>query len=1187
MADNNLGPKLAGLRSLQASLDHHRTTPMADAACETRSRLLLGVRRVLRSVRRFRVRSRVMRRVGIACAVVVALIPITLALLWWRLSYGPVALDIATPWITAAIKQNFGTRHSVEVGGTILERDQAGRTAVRIVDIVVRDPDGSVVASAPRAEVGISGSSLFTGRPRAASLKLVDTALSVRIGADGQFTLLPHSGAVTPGAATNAAPAPAVAAPTAPAQAPSKSFLSEGPRNFSALLAWIDSMRALGLDGYDLNEIGLKDGRIVVEDERNGQQSVFDNINISVTRSKAGEVVFSIGSDRPDHQWQLLASVKADADGARILEIDPHRIALRDLLLALRVGDGQLEAEMPFSGAMHVEIAPDGVPRSVNGHLVFDGGVILTEPGNKYSRMTIDHAEIKLDWDSAHGTLVVPLRAVSGGNRFDLVANAQAPAAAGGVWTFGLSKGNIVFAPISPGRDPLLLDRIVMRGRFDPSRQRIDLDQGEIAGGGLGLSATGSLDFSTPDPRLAMNMTATPRVSIANFKQLWPVPANPGVRAWALEHFEAGTVDHIEVMTNAPLSSLQPGGPPVADDGMVITVVASGVSVRPVDELPPITDGEVVTRIVGRSTTMTLARGTVDVSPGRRLSVSNSVLEIPDGYAKKPPARARMRVEGPAPATAELLMNERLREASGTPLEPAATHGNMTAQVALAFIIDPDNPKGPVNYNINADVTNFAIDHFVMSQRIEAQTLRVAATNQGYQVKGDVRIGGMAAAIDYRKVTSEPDAQFRLQGNLDDAARAKLGLDPGNAVAGPIPIKLAGRLGMTPDQESRFTVEADLTQAKIDNLVPGWLKAPGRPARAAFTQVSRGKAFRCEDLVIDGSGTMVKGTIEFDDKGEIVSANLPVFALSDGDKANVKADRGNDGQLKVTIRGEVYDGRGFVKSTLSSSSRDQKSHAQGPDFDLDAKLGAVAGFNGEAIRSVDARVSRRSGQIRSFKLNGKLGVDTPLTGDLRGRDNGRPVVYLETHDAGSLFRFTDTYPKMFGGQMWLTMDAPSGDQNPQDGALNIRDFIVRGEAGLDKVVSGAPGGAPNGVQFTRLRVEFTRTPGKLVLRDGVVQGPIVGATIDGQIDYAGNDVRLRGTFIPLYGLNNAFGQIPLFGLFLGGPKEGLLGITYQVVGAPGRSVLQVNPVSAIAPGIFRKPFEFQDWSPERVPVPDR
>jgi hypothetical protein len=445
----------------------------------------------------------------------------------------------------------------------------------------------------------------------------------------------------------------------------------------------------------------------------------------------------------------------------------------------------------------------------------------------------------------------------------------------------------------------------------------------------------------------------------------------------------------------------------------------------------------------------------------------------------------------------------------------------------------------------------------------------------------------MLAAIDYRKLTSEPDAQFRLQASFDDAARTKFGFDLGNSISGPVPIKLAGRMGMTPDQESRFTVEADLTQAKIDNLIPGWLKAPGRPSRASFTEIARGKSFRCEDLVIEGSGTLVKGTIEFDDKGEVVSANLPTFALSDGDKVNVKADRGNDGQLKVTVRGEVYDGRGFVKSQLSSSSREQKSHSQGPDFDLDAKLGAVAGFNGEAIRAVDARVSRRGGQIRAFNLNGKLGVDTPLKGDLRGRGDNRQVVYLETNDAGSLFRFTDTYAKMFGGQMWLAMDAPTGDQSPQDGTLNIREFIVRGEAGLDKVVSGAPGGAPNGVQFTRLRVEFTRSPGRLVLRDGVVQGPIVGATIDGTIDYAGNDVRLRGTFIPLYGLNNAFGQIPLFGLFLGGPKEGLLGITYQVVGAPGRSVLQVNPVSAIAPGIFRKPFEFQDWSPDRVPLPDR
>jgi hypothetical protein len=80
--------------------------------------------------------------------------------------------------------------------------------------------------------------------------------------------------------------------------------------------------------------------------------------------------------------------------------------------------------------------------------------------------------------------------------------------------------------------------------------------------------------------------------------------------------------------------------------------------------------------------------------------------------------------------------------------------------------------------------------------------------------------------------------------------------------------------------------------------------------------------------------------------------------------------------------------------------------------------------------------------------------------------------------------------------------------------------------------------------------------------------------MDGNIDYAKNEVHMRGTFVPLYGLNNAFGQIPIVGLFLGGSNEGLLGVTYEVVGPPGGPTLRVNPISAVAPGLLRKFFEF-------------
>ena len=85
---------------------------------------------------------------------------------------------------------------------------------------------------------------------------------------------------------------------------------------------------------------------------------------------------------------------------------------------------------------------------------------------------------------------------------------------------------------------------------------------------------------------------------------------------------------------------------------------------------------------------------------------------------------------------------------------------------------------------------------------------------------------------------------------------------------------------------------------------------------------------------------------------------------------------------------------------------------------------------------------------------------------------------------------------------------------------------------------------------------------------------MIGATVDGYIDYLRDDVRMRGTFVPLYGLNNMFGQIPIVGLFLGGSNEGLLGVTYEVVGPPSAPMLRVNPISAVAPGLLRKFFEF-------------
>jgi hypothetical protein len=734
-----------------------------------------------------------------------------------------------------------------------------------------------------------------------------------------------------------------------------------------------------------------------------------------------------------------------------------------------------------------------------------------------------------------------------------------------------------VLASSSRDPDALVLNRIQVALRIDTDKQRIDVEQGEIGNSDVGLAISGGLDYAG-EPRLALGIAGT-RMSVAAMKRLWPSFISPKVHAWVSDNILSGTIERVVIATNAPLATFKTISPPIPDDGLAIEISGNGAEIRPVHGLPSIKDADVRVRITGRTASVTIGRGNIDVSAGRRLTISSGLFEVPDHYMDAPASRVRFRIDGSVASAAELLSSERLRDYAGSPIDPGTSRGNLTAYVTMSMPLKPDLPAGSAQYAMNLEVNNFSAEKLVMGQKVEAAALRVRADNQGYTLRGDVKINGIPALLEYKKSRDQSDAEVRVAATLDEAGRTRLGFELSGYVSGPVPVRINGRVPIE-SGDSRYSVEADLTQARIDRLLPGWVKPAGRQARMSFVMTSRPQFMRLDDLSIEGPGLQVKGSVECDGTGDIQAANLSSFNLSDGDRATLRAERGPDGALRVTVRGDVYDGRGFIKSSMSGPGPGQSKNAKLKDIDIDVRLGTVAGFHGETMRALDFKMSRRNGSIMSFSLAGRLGRDTPISGDLRGRQGGRNVMYIETKDAGALFRFSDIYPKIFGGEMWLAMEPPTANNAPQDGLLNIREFSVRGEAALDRVASGNAemGGAPaksQGVEFERMRVEFTRTHGRFAIKEGVVRGPMIGATTEGHIDYLAQEVRLRGTFVPFFGLNNMFGQIPVFGVFLGGgSNEGLVGLTYEVVGPPGQPVLRVNPISVVTPGLFRKFMEF-------------
>src|SRR5258707_1427391 len=592
----------------------------------------------LGALRRWLAGERWVKRLAVVIGVLMVIFAGCFGGLWWRLGAGPINLEMATPWLAAAIEENIGHGNTVEVGGTQIERAGRIRIAVRIRDIIVRDRDHVIVASAPKAEVRLSGTALLMGQLRAESLNLVDAELAVRITPDGYVTVSTgdterplatgvaskrQAGGTLPLAqGTAAMPAPA-APPSVGAAQSSTTPTAPGSRDTtSGLLAgldWLDSLSLTGLDGQNLNEIGLKNGNLVVDDQQRGNKWNFENISLSLRRPSGGGVALQVGEEG-SHAWSLRVAVGPPANGVRSVDIRADKVSTTNILLALRLKDLTYSADLPLSGELKGELGLDGLPTYFRGKISAGAGTIIDSDTPDYP-MGIDSAEMNVEWDSGRRVLVAPFKIISGSNRITLLAHLEPPNDAVSDWQLGLSGGTVVLAAIDPEQPPLIFNRLAIAVRFDHHQRRVPLSQADISNGEIGIAGTRSVDYSA-ETRLTLRF-AGKAMSAAALKRMWPILIVPEVRELVIERIERGTLQRIEVGVNSPVRNLSRKGPPIPDDGLAVNIVASGVTLPPVDELPLVRDADLKARVTGRTATVPIGQGASDTTPGRNVHISD------------------------------------------------------------------------------------------------------------------------------------------------------------------------------------------------------------------------------------------------------------------------------------------------------------------------------------------------------------------------------------------------------------------------------------------------------------------------------------------------------------------------------------------------------------------------------------
>lgn len=749
------------------------------------------------------------------------------------------------------------------------------------------------------------------------------------------------------------------------------------------------------------------------------------------------------------------------------------------------------------------------------------------------------------------------------------------------LYRFELVSRNAVIDPIEAG-EPALAAAIRVGGRVTADGMRIVgdeirvlTDRGEVLG-------SGSLDIEpgeTPGLSLAI---AVPSLPVGYAKSLWPWFAAPAARNWALANVFGGTVENSRLQIHARPGSLGPErhlGPDEASGHFEVRGTRFDVA----GTIPPVRDAVGSIDFAGSQVDIALESGTVFMPSGRTLQARDGALRIADANSKPLIGDLDIDVEGAAGAVAEIATYEPINISRYIDLQPDDLTGEVTGHIQAGIPLQRDIDTQDLRWQVDLSYENLAIARPFEGQEITEAQGTIVARPEEARIEARAMANGIQSEFSLVEPLEGDRSGRRMKARLsvDDATRDSLlpGLAP--ILSGPFTVDIE-TLG-----KDRQKIAVDLRQANLSLPWVGWNKGKGVPAKADFVLDTSGKGMSISDFELAGDSFAASGSMKLDEDG-LANARFARLALNRGDDVSATVERRRGGYT-VSVRGRSLDARSLVQR-FSHFADGAGGSGGGDDDDLDvsveADIAEVIGFHGESLSGLKFAYSGAGTTVGGLRASASTRSGARVT-IVDATAGGSRKIEMQAGDAGAVLRFLDIYENVSGGSAVLSLSGAAG--GPLRGQLEAREFAILNEDKLETMVSRAPPGSDRSLnQAVRREVDLTRASfdhgfaqlekgdGYLAVSNGVVRGDAIGSTFQGTVFDREGNMSISGTFMPAYGLNRLFGEIPLIGQILGnGRDRGLIGITFRLSGKAAEPKLDVNPLSIVAPGIFRSIFEYR------------
>ncbi len=1103
-----------------------------------------------------------------AIAVAFGLLLLAVVVLTAIVFSGPTEFGFVRDRIASTLEATLGEGYAISVGSAVLEIDPVYGLVLKVDNVAVRDSRGAIVVNVPSTRLDIDPTSLLSFRINVPAIELNNAEISVVRAASGSIYLGNSRTAHIP---------------LAPAPTQAEIVTRGGEAGFAQLVALFQVMDR-GLEpaideaiGTGLRSFTFNNGTVELWDANRSERRRFPRADLAIAVDPA-TTALRANLSTIGHGGRWTAEFERDVDvssGARTLSAVFSQLTLADIMPKLGDRSGRVTANIPLYGRARVRYDKDGAVEDATVRLDLGAGEFRFSGGRE--SVLLDEATVKLRWDVARNAIVVQPSTFFLGETRGVFVGSIMPEGdpALGRYGFRLESRGAILAPRDSTEPPLIAQRMQISGVADVPEKLITFDQALIQTAHGSVTAAGSLGFAGETPSLAVAASISEMPAWAA-KQMWVPFLAPGGRRWFIEHVKAGRIASGEFEAAIPTAMLWAGNYRFSKDMLRLSLSLEDMAFATYGELPPIENASGVAVLAGTTFGVDLETGVINLPSGKTVAVNAGAFAIDDTARYQPEGLVEVELSGDAESLGAIADAKPFETLSKQDVAPADLSGTADATVSLQFPLREDVTEAEVEWRVSIDGIGLACAVPLEGWMVSDANVNIVVTPVDVIVRGKAKIDGVDADLDMNHPISggylagdSGQQMFRL--NLDDAARKRLGIGLEDVLAGSV----ATFVSNVENGEGQH-YDLDLKNARLVLPGLGWSKGVGVPATLSFDLAPNDRnGYSVENLVLEGDDFGFSGTATLDAEYGIATADIHRFALRPGDSLRFKLRSSETGYV-ISARGETFDVRSLLRNFQG-----QGDGGSTPDVSVDANVERLTGYNDEVIRNGKVSMVSTGGVTRKLTFTGEIG-DSDISASYSDGGNAA-TLSVESPEGGRIFRFADLYSRVSGGYLRVE-GTRSSSSAPLLGSIELTNFAIVDEPVMKSVVSASasdPSGRrsgfdPNNVRFDRLVISFAHTDQAVTVREALLGGPAIGATFNGRIDLASSTVSINGTYLPAYQFNNLFGRLPIIGLALGaGSREGLIGVTFKIQGSTDDPRVFINPLSVVAPGIFRKIFEFQ------------